>query len=579
MVKTRKRTTTSKLSKRLKVFGSKAKAEGREHLQENLINRISHVRSIRLLVLEWGLLVSVITILAIVQTFWYSDSYTTTAWTDGGIYTEATLGKINSLNPLFANTSSERTLSKLMFSTLTAPDYSGHTGLGLASSIRANDTGSIWTVKLRDGLKWSDGESLSNADVLYTVSVLKDSSLNSAYSSNLSGVKLEESENGELIFTLPTAYANFPSALGFPILPAHILSDVSPNKLLEHTFSSAPVTSGPFAYNATQNIGTTGERIIYLTPNQNYYRGKPMLDGFSVHAYTTLDDIKNVIKSGTVTATAELSPTDSEIVTSRLITERQSAISSGVFLFFNLQDGRIFSSKGLRKAVQQGLDMRSLRAPLGDELPLDYPLTSNQVSLSAYPTLPEYDPETAKATITSVDEAQRQIRLVTTNTGYFPALAENLKYQLERLGFSVDVQTYSANQDFILTVLRPRDYDILLYEIELGADPDLFAYYHASQATESGLNLSNYVNALASDLLLAARGTMNINTRNTKYQAFLNHWVEDVPAIGINQVNFSYYVNHNVHTFSQDNNLVSPLDRFIDVCYWSVEKTTKDRTP
>lgn len=578
MTTTKKRTTPPKLSKRLKVFGRRARIEGREHIRENIVDRISHVRNIRLLILEWSLLVAAITILAITQSFWFSDSYTVTAWARGGTYTEATLGKINSLNPLFANTSSERALSKLMFATLSQPDYSGHTGLGLAASIRTDETGLNWTVRLRDNLRWSDGQPITNADVIYTVNTLQSPGFNSSYTSNLVGVSLEEAEDGALIFTLPAAYANFSSALNIPILPSHILGEVSPNLLLENSFSSSPVTSGPFTYNASQTVGNSGERIIYLTPNQNYYRSVPLLDSFAVHAYPTTDEIITAVKSGTVTATAELLPTDAEAITSSLVYERETAISSGVFLFMNTRDG-VFSDKSLRKALQQGLDMRSLRAPLGDEIALDYPLTQSQISLVSYPSLPSYDPDAAKEKISTLSEDERPIRVATTDTGYFPALAENLQYQLEQLGFTVEVQTYSANQDFLLTVLRPRDYDILLYEIELGADPDLFAYYHTSQATETGLNLSNYTNSLASDLLLAARGTMDTTVRATKYQAFLNYWVEDAPAIGIYQVNFSYFVNRNVRSYNSDNHLVSALDRFIDVEYWATEKTTKNRTP
>ncbi|MDO4987027.1 MAG: ABC transporter substrate-binding protein [Candidatus Saccharibacteria bacterium] len=574
----RKRTKTQKLSRRLAIFGRKASEEGREHIRENLIDRISHVRNIRLLILEWSLLVAVITILAIIQSFWYSDSYAVTAWGRGGTYTEATLGKINSLNPLFANTSSEKTLSKLMFATLSQPDYSGHTGLGLAASIKTDESGLNWTVRLRDNLKWSDGEKITNQDVIYTVNTLKSPGFNSSYTSNLTNVTLTESEDGALVFTLPVAYANFSSALDFPILPAHILSEVSPNLLLENSFSSSPVTSGAFAYNASQTVGNNGERIVYLVPNKEYYRGAPMLDSFAVHAYTSSEEIVSALRSGTVTATAELLPTDAENVTSSLVNQRETAISSGVFFFLNTRDS-IFSNKNLRKSLQKGIDMRSLRAPLGDEITLDYPLTPTQINITNYPALPTYDPESAKATVSTLSEGDRTIRLATTNSSYFPALAENLKYQLEQLGFRVDVQIYTPNQDFLLTVLRPRDYDILLYEIELGADPDLFAYYHSSQATETGLNLSNYTNSLASDLLLAARSTMDPAVRSTKYQSFLNYWVEDVPAIGIYQVNFSYYVNRNVRSYSTDNHLVSALDRFIDVERWATEKVSKNRTP
>ena len=128
-------------------------------------------------------------------------------------------------------------------------------------------------------------------------------------------------------------------------------------------------------------------------------------------------------------------------------------------------------------------------------------------------------------------------------------------------------------------VVQARNYDILLYEVELGADPDPFPYYHSSQASSSGLNLSNYANSLVDDLILGARTSMNPDTRTAKYENFLTRWVDDVPAIGIYQASMVYYFNKNVRTFSEDDRLVYPVDRFGDVEYWAVDRATKNRTP
>ncbi len=565
-----------RIVRNLSRFSKKASTDSREHIQENVVEKLPHIRKIRLLILEWALLIAALIMLAITQAFWYKESYAVTTWGKGGTYTEATLGKVSSLNPLFASTSSERTLSKLMFATLSAPDYSGHIGPELASSIKTDESGLVWTVKLREGVKWSDGEPITSEDVLYTVSILQHPSVKSTYAANLTNVKVSE-EDGAVIFTLPSAYASFSSALNFPILPAHILKNVNPDLLLEDSFSLSPVTSGAFSYNATQVIGTAGEKIVYLSPNPAYYNGEPRLASFAVHAYMTTEDIIAAVKNGSVTATAELLPSDSQEVASGLIYEKQAAISSGVYAFFNTT-GDIFSSKTLRKAVQEGVDMRSLRAPIGDELPLDYPLLKTQVDIKDFPSLPDYNPEHAKEKVSEAN-VENTLRLVTTSTGYLSSVAENLKYQLENLGFKVELTVYEPGQDFLLAVIRPRDYDILIQEIELGADPDLFAYYHSSQATSTGLNLSNYNNTIASDLILAARGTMDAEVRNAKYEAFLKLWVDDAPALGIYQVNMSYYVNKNVRSFSEDDRLVTPVDRFNDISYWSTEKIIKNRTP
>ena len=151
--------------------------------------------------------------------------------------------------------------------------------------------------------------------------------------------------------------------------------------------------------------------------------------------------------------------------------------------------------------------------------------------------------------------------------------------KLEKLGFKVELSVYSPGQDFVVNVIRPRNYDILLYEVEFGADLDLFAYYHSSQATSTGLNLSNYANALVDDLILSSRSTMSMTARAAKYETFLKRWVTDVPAIGIYQTSLVYYFNKNARSFSENDRLVYATDRFVDVEYWAVNRTTKNRTP
>lgn len=567
-----------KIAKKWTIFSEQAREEGKEHIQEQIISRLPNARRVRLLILEWILLMIVITSLALTQAFWYRQSYSAEAYAGGGSYIEATVGNVNSLNPLFATTNSEKVLSRLMFVTLSTIDYSGHVGLGLASSITPDDTGKVWTVTLRDDLTWSDGQPITIEDVIFTTDVIKDPGVNTIFDANFVGIKIARLDDSTLSFTLPAAYADFASTLNVPILPAHAFQGVEPSKMLEHSFSTNPITSGAFTFNAIQSVTTDGEKLIYLAANPNYYKGKPLLDSFAIHAYNNTSDIVTALSTGAVTATADLSPLDENSFTSDTIYEKQTSIANGVFAFLNTASP-LLESVAVRQAIQRGLDMTELRSILNGEEPLSYPILHSQIALGEYPALPEYNLVSAKETIGSAGLAGQTLHLATTSTGYFPELAAQLESQLERLGFAVELSIYNPGQEFIANVIRPRNYDILLYEIELGADPDLFAYYHSSQASASGLNLSNYHSALADDAILAARSTLNESLRITKYESFLQQWVEDVPAIGIYQASLTYFFNKNVRSFSEDDSLVYPVDRFVDVEYWAVNKTTKNRTP
>lgn len=568
-----------KFVKKFSRASAKASAESKEHIRENLIARFSHIENIRLLILEWVLLIVALAMLAIAQAFWFGDTYAENVFVNGGTYTEATLGEVDTLNPLFATTSSEKTLSRLMFATLATIDYAGRPGIGLAKSILPSEGGKVWTVKLREGLKWSDGEPITSRDVIFTAELIKNPAVDSIYDANLANVKVSEGEGDEIIFTLPVTYADFISALVFPVLPEHLLRESDPRTLVEDNFSVAPVTSGAFNLNATQTGADTSETIIYLSANPYYYKGKPLLNSFAVHTYGRQDEIINAVNAGSVTATAELSGAERDKISAGQITEKVSSLNSGAFIFFNLTNETVKSVE-LREAVRQGIDMEKIRAAAPGTAKLDYPLLKSQVVLGHYPELPVRDMGAAQAKINELTGGQPlNLELATVNSGYLPNVAEAVATELRALGLQVNVSKYDENQDFISNIIAKRSYDILVYEVELGADPDPLPYYHSSQATAAGLNLSNYKNTLVDDLLLGARDSLDDTLRARKYEAFLEYWVTGVPAIGLYQPNLTYYYNKNVRAFGNNVQLVTALDRFVDVEDWAVNKATKNRTP
>ena len=555
----------------------KASEESKEHIKENLVERISHIANIRLLILEWSLLIMALIMLAVAQAFWFGNSYAENVFVDGGAYTEATLGEVKSMNPLFATTSSEKTLSRLMFATISAIDYSGHAGAGLAESIRADESGKIWTVKLRDGLKWSDGEPITNEDVIFTAGLIKNPAVSSIYDSSLSNVKVGENENGEIVFELPVSYADFITALNFPVVPKHILGEADPKTLIENNFSNAPVTSGAFSYNATQ-VSADNEKVYYLSANPNYYGGRIMLNSFAAHTFNTKEEIVNAVNAGSVSGTAELTEAEASKVKTGQFLVKNSTLNSGAFIFFNTARDSL-STVEMRSTIRQGIDMGKIRAAAPDATPLDYPLLKSQIELTNYPAIPGQNSEAARAKILELArDATLHLDVATVNSGYLPGVAEAIKTELEGLGFEVNLTVYEENQDFINNVVSKRNYDVLVYEVELGTDPDLLPYYHSSQVNNSGLNLSNYRDVFVDDLLLGARDAMNDEVRVKKYEMFLERWVAGVPAIGLYQPNLTYYYNKNVRTFN-DVQLVTALDRFSDIDEWAVNKSTKNKTP
>jgi len=570
---------SGKIAKQLLKFSRRAQIKSETHIKKNLVNRVSNVKKIRIWILEWFLLVFAIIALSAVQSVWFRNSFSATAFVPGGEYSEAVFGEISSLNPLYASTDSERVVAKLLFSSLVAIDSSGSLKNDLAESVTPEEGGRVWLVKLKEGLKWSDGRSITVEDVVYTFGVIKDPKSKTIYSANFSNISLSVADDA-LRFRLPMAYAAFPSTLTFPILPSHILGEVDSSLLFENSFSKTPIGSGPFKFDLIN--ASASRQIVRLGKNTTYYGGVPLVDFFSVHADSgPLDPLREISSLSVVASAPPLSSTSQKSATplpaNGEILLRESPLNSGAFLFFNTVSP-IFSDINLRRAVELGVDLSALRASVGETLALDFPILDSQISL-VYPAKRPLNISEAKNLIAGSSYNQSShVRIVAPSAEPFATLAEQLKGNLADLGLLSDV--YLANPDEIFsTKIRPRDYDILIYEVDLGYDPDPFPYYHSSQTSESGLNFSNYKNTLVDDLLLASRTSLDVSARAKKYEKFLEIWNNDVPALGIFRMSLRYYFNKNIRTFSENSRLVSPLDRFADVSVWAVEHEERFKTP
>jgi ABC-type transport system substrate-binding protein len=139
------------------------------------------------------------------------------------------------------------------------------------------------------------------------------------------------------------------------------------------------------------------------------------------------------------------------------------------------------------------------------------------------------------------------------------------------------VDPSDPTQDVFQNILKPRNYDVLLYQIDIGADPDVYAFWDSTQV--NALNYSNYSNPISDDALASARSRLEPDLRNAKYITFAKEWLQDVPAIGIYQPTAEYVYSSGVQTYNQANTLVSAVDRYADVLQWSVGTHTVYKTP
>ena len=560
---------------------TKAFDRSENHFRVKFLSRLSNLNNVKWPVLRWFLLVVLLIIVAVLQMVWYDKAFKADSYISGGNYHEGSVGEIKTMNPLYATSTPEKILSRLMFNGLVEADGAGGMSNILAESIVRDGDGRIWTVKMKDGIKWSDGEKLTVDDVLFTAKLIQDSHTKSPLRSSLSSVDIKKVDKKTISFELPSAYSAFVYSLDFPILPKHKLGKVEPGKLYEDNFSKNPVGSGAFMLKSMQVSGKNN--VVYLNRNPNYYKTNTKLASFTLSTFETNEQLKSALKDNTIMGTGDL--LDDEDIKNRAIQKRSVALNGGVFAFFNTQSENLMKVEA-RRAIQQGLNIKQIRKEIEGNWPLDYPILESQMEGLNYPKLIAYDKNTATNTLKEIGLSGNKkgpvLKIATPARANLIKIANNIKKQLEGLGVNSEVvegRKEKDKTDFFSNVVQSRNYDILVYEIDMGVDADPYPYYSSSQTGRMGVNLSNLKNAMIDDLLLSARSTLDTELRKTKYDKFLSLWVEQAPAIGIYQSHMNYYHVKNARIFDEDAVLSSALDRYYDINDWGVERVKKNQTP
>ena len=212
---------------------------------------------------------------------WFLFSYyagTTEAPVAGGVYHEGIVGQPVTMNPLLGNASDvDRDLQELLFASLGE----------LGSSTPSTD-GLTWTMKLTDGLLWSDGEPLNADDVVFTLESIAALENASPLYATWQGVSILRINDREVRFTVKTPYVFFPRNLArLKIIPRHIFGAIPPANFKLSAYNLEPVGSGPYTFSSLRKRrdGFIDEYILRANPHSA--AGAPLIHEFRVRLFET----------------------------------------------------------------------------------------------------------------------------------------------------------------------------------------------------------------------------------------------------------------------------------------------------
>lgn len=182
-----------------------------------------------------------------------------------------------------AITGGHGSITKVFFSTLMKRDKELGWENDLATNYKVSDDKLIWTVTIRDDVKFTDGEKLTAEDVAFTYETTKKSSTEV----DLTMIKeVKAIDDTTVQFTLTRPMSTFVEKLGVcGIVPKHAYDD---------NFKDNPIGSGPYKFVQWDK----GQQVIAQV-NEDYYGEKANIQKLTM-VFLDTDAAYAAVKSGDV---------------------------------------------------------------------------------------------------------------------------------------------------------------------------------------------------------------------------------------------------------------------------------------
>jgi ABC-type transport system substrate-binding protein len=158
--------------------------------------------------------------------------------------------------------------------------------------------------------------------------------------------------------------------------------------------------------------------------------------------------------------------------------------------------------------------------------------------------------------------------ITTINQPQLIKTAEALKSYWEAVGASVQIKAVELST--LKDLIKNRDYDALLYGESLGSEPDLYPFWHSSQVSDPGLNLSGYQNKDVDQLLKDAREAIDAELKATKYAQIQNKILTQAPALFLYNPDYLYWTSEKIKGIDTTK-IVDPAKRFSNIENWFVK--------
>lgn len=502
----------------------------------NILNKIkSTYKSLspeKVMVIWFLALVSFICFFAALVTF--NNRFLVIVPTYGGEVNEGIIGTPRYINPVLATSEQDKDLTSLIYAGLTKKDSLGNTVLDMAESIVESDDHLRYTVKIKSDAKFHDGESVTADDVIYTVSLIQNPIIKSPYRIKWEGITIQKLSDTEIVFILKKPYVLFMNILDMGILPKHLWKDLNEDQFSLSDYNIHAIGSGPYKINNIETISGI-PNIFVLDSHKNYTSGRPYLKRITIKSYANEKNLLQALNKGEISRVHGISPSKVKDLNISESSIHTSLLPRTITVFFNPNKATDLSDKNFRSALELAIDKKAIVEKVlnnyGKVVNTPYAFGSEESVENVY------DLEKAKDLLSQTKAFKQasstiSITLTTANTEEMKMVAEMIQADWEQLGVKTTLAIYEVS-DLNQTVIKDRNFEALLFGSITESPSDLYAFWHSSQRSYPGLNISNYVSKSLDENLEVLRTSTDAEDRKVAYTKVVEEFKEETPGIFI----------------------------------------------
>jgi peptide/nickel transport system substrate-binding protein len=445
-------------------------------------------------------------------------------------------------------------VANAVFDPLTAYDAEGTAQPYLAESLTPSADFSTWTMTMRSGITFHNGQPLDGAAVKKDLDLVRASALTGASLANIESVEVDPADPLAVVVTMTQPWASFPATLvsqvGFIAAPAQLDAEGA-------AASRQPIGTGPFVYQ-----DWVPDRNWIGTKNPNYWRTDesgtrlPYLDEVE---FVPVPDNQNRV-NGLLTGDVQLTHVTNWPLIAQLRDEADAGRiqfvadrgeSEESFVMFNTQVAPVDDPR-VRQAAALCTDREIVFSV--SETPAEYTARTQYKDDSPWYNpdagFPEYDVAAATELVQEVEAEKGPIRftLGTTPVPENRAVTQVLETQWDACG--MEVELVETEQSKFITDAVLGSYQANLWRQFGAADPDAdYVWWTGKNANPPGslaLNIARLRDAQIDAALDRARASDDPEVRKEAYAEVQARQSELVPYVWLGHTQWAVGAQNDV---------------------------------